>query len=117
MGLLDRTIRARREELRLGQAELAERVGVTQQTISRWENGEVIPPPKRLGKLAIALNLNMDRMLSYGGYLPNTADWPRWHLLNLFYDRIKEFSEEELLVVLERALAEMRTRLTSANSS
>ena len=38
MGLLGRTVQERREELGIGQAELAKQVGVTQQTISRWEN-------------------------------------------------------------------------------
>ncbi|HEX2149609.1 MAG TPA: helix-turn-helix transcriptional regulator, partial [Actinomycetota bacterium] len=58
MGLFDRTLRSRREELGLGQSQLAERIGVTQQTISRWESGEIVPPPKRLAKLAQALNID-----------------------------------------------------------
>jgi transcriptional regulator with XRE-family HTH domain len=111
VGLFDRTLRARREELRLGQAQLAERVGVTQQTISRWENGEVIPPPKRLAKLAKALDLDLDQMLTYGGYLPNVADWPRWHVLNLLYDQIGDLSDDDLLLVIERAFEEVRGRL------
>lgn len=114
MGLFDRTLRSRREELGLGQAQLAERVGVTQQTISRWENGEVIPPPKRLAKVAKALDLDLDQMLAYGGYLPNAADWPRWHVLNLLYDQITELTDEELLVVTERALEELRRRMLAA---
>jgi transcriptional regulator with XRE-family HTH domain len=111
VGLFDRTLRARREELGLGQAQLAERVGVTQQTISRWENGEVIPPPKRLAKVAKALDLDLDQMLTYGGYLPNVADWPRWHVLNLLYDQMGELSDDDLMLVIERAFEEVRGRV------
>jgi transcriptional regulator with XRE-family HTH domain len=113
MGLFDRTLRSRREELGLGQADLAKRVGVTQQTISRWENGEVVPPPKRLAKVALALDLDLDRVLAYGGYLPDATDWPSWHVLNLCYDQMSNLSESELLMLIERALQEIRKRITS----
>jgi transcriptional regulator with XRE-family HTH domain len=114
MGLFDRTLRVRREELGLGQAELAQRVGVTQQTISRWENGEVVPPPKRLAKVALALDLDLDRVLAYGGYLPDATDWPSWHVLNLCYDQMSNLSEDELLMLVERAVLEIRKRIVTA---
>jgi transcriptional regulator with XRE-family HTH domain len=113
MGLFDRTLRSRREELGLGQSDLAKRVGVTQQTISRWENGEVVPPPKRLAKVALALDLDLDRVLAYGGYLPDATDWPSWHVLNLCYDQMSNLSESELLMLIERALQEIRKRITT----
>lgn len=113
MGLFDRTLRSRREELGLGQADLAKRVGVTQQTISRWENGEVVPPPKRLAKVALALDLDLDRVLAYGGYLPDATDWPSWHVLNLCYDQMSNLSESELLMLIERALLEIRKRIAT----
>lgn len=117
MGLFDRTLRTRREELGLGQAELASRVGVTQQTISRWENGEVVPPPKRLAKVAQALDLDLDRVLAYGGYLPDATEWPSWHVLNQCYEQMGNLSEEELLSLVERALQEIRKRVTTAQGS
>ena len=113
MGLFDRTLRSRREELGLGQADLAKRVGVTQQTISRWENGEVVPAPKRLAKVALALDLDLDRVLAYGGYLPDATDWPSWHVLNLCYDQMSNLSESELLMLIERALQEIRKRIST----
>lgn len=113
MGLFDRTLRSRREELGLGQTDLAKRVGVTQQTISRWENGEVVPPPKRLAKVALALDLDLDRVLAYGGYLPDATDWPSWHVLNLCYDQMSNLSESELLMLIERALQEIRKRIST----
>lgn len=110
MGLFDRTVKTRREELGIGQAHLAQKVGVTQQTISRWENGDVVPPPKRLAKLAQALDLDLNRMLAYCGYMPNGTEWPRWHLLNSLYEQISELSDEELLTILQRGLEEVRRR-------
>ncbi len=117
MGLLHRTLRIRRDELGLGQAELAEQVGVTEQTIARWEYGEVVPPPKRLAQVAQALDLELDLVLAYGGYLPHVTDWPSWHVLNLCYDEMRNLSEEELLMLVERALQEIRKRIVWAQEN
>ncbi|MBW3590986.1 MAG: helix-turn-helix domain-containing protein [Actinobacteria bacterium] len=110
MSLFDRTIRERREELGIGQAALAERVGVSQQTISRWEHGEVVPPPKRLVKVAQALDLDLDQMLAYGGYLPTGGGWPHWQQLNMLYEQIDALSVDELLRLIERIVEELRSR-------
>lgn len=110
MSLFDRTIRERREELGIGQAALAERVGVSQQTISRWEHGEVVPPPKRLVKVAQALDLDLDQMLAYGGYLPTGGGWPHWQQLNMLYEQIDALSVDELLRLIERVVEELRSR-------
>ncbi|HVL52488.1 MAG TPA: helix-turn-helix transcriptional regulator [Actinomycetota bacterium] len=117
MGLLDRTVRARREELGLGQGALAERVGVTQQTISRWENGEVVPPPKRLAKLAAALGLDTRKLLAYAGYLGAEPETSQWEGLTAFYERMPELSNQELLIIVERAAEELRSRLSELTES
>jgi len=57
-------MRARREEHDLSQAELAERIGVTRNTISRWENGWNQPTRPQRRKLAKAL-----------GSLPEAYEW------------------------------------------
>lgn len=49
-------LRARRSELGLSAPELAERLGVTRQTIYRWESGEDIPHPDRQVEVADALD-------------------------------------------------------------
>lgn len=117
MGLFDRTLRARREELGLGQGALAERVGVTQQTISRWESGEIIPPPKRLARLAEALDLDVRRMLSYAGYLGAEPAGDDWDGLTVFYEHMPRLTNEELLMIVERAAEELRTRLPQQATS
>ncbi|MCM2389715.1 helix-turn-helix domain-containing protein [Streptomyces albipurpureus] len=51
-------IRAVREALGWDQAELARRVGVRHQTISRWERGDTSPKGKRLDRVRAALGLD-----------------------------------------------------------
>ncbi len=64
--------------------------------------------------MARALDLDLDRVLAYGGYLPDAADWPSWHVLNLCYDQMGNLSEDELLMLVERALQEIRKRIICA---
>ena len=47
-------LRERREEMGISQQELAERVGVSLQTIGRWERGVVAPQGQNLVRLAEA---------------------------------------------------------------
>ncbi|WP_323065215.1 helix-turn-helix transcriptional regulator, partial [Limosilactobacillus reuteri] len=42
----------------LTQSELAQKIGVTIQTISRWENGTSIPSPKRIKRMADLFNVD-----------------------------------------------------------
>lgn len=42
----------------LTQSELAQKIGVTIQTISRWENGMSIPSPKRIKRMADLFNVD-----------------------------------------------------------
>src|SRR6202022_3982232 len=100
MGLLGHSLQERREELGIGQADLAKTVGVTQQTISRWENEEAVPPPKRLTQLAAALEIDLDRLLGYAGYLPTSPALSRSQLLKAFYDLIPELPAEELCLAV-----------------
>lgn len=117
MGLLGHSLQERREELGVGQAELARQVGVTQQTISRWESGEVVPPPKRLASLAAALDVDLDRLLGYAGYLSSLPALSRSQLLKSFYDLIPDLSEQELLVAVDCAWAEIRRRMASGDAA
>lgn len=50
------TIRNKRIEIGLSQAELAERIGVTQSTISFWESGRYEPSLSDLRKLSQVLS-------------------------------------------------------------
>lgn len=50
------TIRERREQLGMTQAELAEKVEVNQAAVSNWESRKNVPLRKLHGKIAQALN-------------------------------------------------------------
>ena len=47
----------------LSQEELAEKVGVARQTISKWELGETSPNPEQLKLLSKELNISIDELL------------------------------------------------------
>ena len=51
-----RAIRAQRAAVGLSQEALAERVGVAQGTISKWERGDSIPSHTMIPRLAVALH-------------------------------------------------------------
>ena len=59
-------IRARRIEAALTQAELAERLHVSAQSVSNWERGESLPDTAALPDLACILNCSVDALL--GGH-------------------------------------------------
>ena len=47
------------------QEALAEKVGVTRQTVSKWEVGESIPDLEKAAALAEALGVSVDELISY----------------------------------------------------
>lgn len=55
------TLRQRRG---LSQNELREKLGVSRQTISKWENGQVLPDAYNLKALAKILDISVDALLS-----------------------------------------------------
>lgn len=52
-----------RKKKGLSQEQLAERIGVTRQTISNWELSETSPNPEQLKKLSSELNVSIDELL------------------------------------------------------
>lgn len=53
------TIAKRRGLLDLSQEELAARVGVTRDTVSKWETGAFLPRKSRLGRLEQVLGISL----------------------------------------------------------
>ena len=58
------TIRALRERARLTQRELAERVGVTDKAVSKWETGRGLPDVALVAPLAAALGVSPAELLT-----------------------------------------------------
>lgn len=58
------TLRQRRALLGFTQAQLAEKLGTTQQTIARWESGKSDIPTSKLKELALLLHCRVDELIS-----------------------------------------------------
>ena len=103
-------MRLRREELGLGQEQLAASLGVRQQTVSRWENGLAVPRPGRVLELARLLDLEPARLHRLAGYLPAAEQSPVASSWREVHERISELTRSELLLLIERAWEELRSR-------
>lgn len=57
-------IRENRKKMGLSQAELAEKLGVTYQAVSKWENGKNLPDMLVLKELSDLFNVNIDEILN-----------------------------------------------------
>ena len=110
MSLIGETVKIRREELDLDQLELGRRVGVGQQTISRWETGRAVPKPDRLPVLAEVLGLDSTYVHRMAGYLPPGESSPAADLVHELYARAHELSDEEVLLLIDRCWQEFRRR-------
>lgn len=53
-----REIKTRRKALKLGQVELAEHLGVSQATVSRWESGAMVPGTAMQARLVKRLGID-----------------------------------------------------------
>lgn len=53
-----------RKAAKLTQKEAATLLGVSEATISQWENGETCPKASRLPKIAAIYNLTIDELLT-----------------------------------------------------
>ena len=65
-----RAIRQLRQMRKLTQAELAEQIGVSSKTVSKWETGKGLPDISLLQPLAAALGISVAELLN-GQYIPN----------------------------------------------
>ena len=52
----------RRKELRMTQDELADKLDISRQSISRWENGECLPEADKLIRLSDILDISLDEL-------------------------------------------------------
>lgn len=67
-------LRGLRKKMRLTQEELAEKMGMSPQAISKWENGHCLPETAVLPKLTSILNTTIDDMLIVDRLKINTPD-------------------------------------------
>ena len=69
--MLNQRIRLLRQARNMSQVELANRLGVTKQSVSNWENDNILPSIEMLMKLAAVFSVSTDYMLGLesGEYL------------------------------------------------
>ena len=66
MGIAE-NILATRQAMRLTQEQLAETVGVSRQTVAKWESGETSPDLEHAASLATALDTTLDALVTFDG--------------------------------------------------
>ena len=54
-----------RKKKGLSQEEVAEKLGVTRQTISKWETDETIPDIRQAKRLAVLYGLSLDELIEF----------------------------------------------------
>ena len=64
MHLGDNLLKARKR-MNLSQEEVAEKLGVSRQTISKWELDETLPDIRQSKKLASLYNLSLDELIEF----------------------------------------------------
>ena len=62
--LISEQIATKRKSLNLSQKDLAEKLNVTDKTVSRWERGTSTPDLEMLKKLSIIINLDLNEVFS-----------------------------------------------------
>lgn len=75
MELRDR-LAALRMERGMSQSELAQELGVTRQTVSRWEQGLMTPSTDRLIDAARVFHMSLDELVNGGPPAPEGAEAP-----------------------------------------
>lgn len=54
-----------RKKSGLSQEEVAEKLGVTRQTVSKWETDETLPDIRQAKRMALLCNLSLDELISF----------------------------------------------------
>jgi transcriptional regulator with XRE-family HTH domain len=107
--LLPEELRTRRVELNISQSALADRLQVSQQTISRWETGDTAPGPRRIAELSEALSLSLPALLRAAGYLlasDFTAD-----AFGPTAVELSRMTTSDLIVLIDAGWQQLRGRL------
>lgn len=110
MSILGETLKIRREELGLGQEQVAAELGVSQQTVSRWEKGLALPRPARVVDLARLLDVDARWLHRVAGYLPQGERSQACEPWQEVYARIPELTHTELMLLMDRVWEELRGR-------
>lgn len=67
--MINKNLQALRKVNKLSQEALAEKIGVSRQTVAKWENGESTPDILSCEKIADTFNVTIDDLLHYNEQL------------------------------------------------
>ena len=113
LALIGKNIAKARKDAGLSQQELAERVGVSVQAVSKWENGHNLPDIENLMQIADCTNSPYSFLLGVGekkASLDQLQVRDRLFREENMFTRLKAFSSSNKLDQTYRALGYMRER-------
>ena len=71
---LGERIQNMRKEMGLSQEELAERIGVSRQSVSKWENDAALPDTDKVLQLSRLFGVSADALLTGSSAAPQAAE-------------------------------------------
>ena len=74
--MISENIMRLRKKFGFSQEEVAEKIGVTRQTIAKWENGDSIPDVVHSNALAELFDITLDDLVNFKGNEPGAKDLP-----------------------------------------
>ena len=95
-------IALRRKENRFTQAALAERLGITDRAVSKWENGKSLPDPSIMLELCELLHINVNELLT--GEQLDMKDYKEMAEQNLMELARQEELNNKKLLALENVI-------------
>lgn len=104
---LGRAIQGARKSQGLTQEQLGDRVGVSAQAVSKWENGESCPEVALLPELCAALEVSADALL--GTTQPQGVD----ALVRGLYHRLNGMAAKERTLRLTTVIGSLLTHMTN----
>ena len=63
--MISQNLTALRQYHKYSQEEVAEKLGVTRQTVSKWETDETLPDIRQAKRMALLYNLSLDELISF----------------------------------------------------
>lgn len=96
---LSENIRKNRKRMQLTQEQLAEAMGVTVGTVSKWENGNCVPDINLMMELADFFSLSLDTLVGYNLSSKNIDD-----ILDEIFIEYKDHNLEKARKISEKAL-------------
>lgn len=96
----DENLRAFRKQKEFSQEYLAEKMNVSRQTISKWENGTAMPDLKKLTDLASLFDVSMDELLgtSAPDYKTSVSDNAELENLKQAFDKYKAKNKKTTII-------------------